>query len=97
MKKILKQDSFILGIVFGIIAPLVLFTILYYINLFIGTFYNNVRFVQTPTLQLAAIIVNVLLMRQYLVKLKYDKTGRGFLLVTFVLILAYFINDYLIK
>ena len=97
MKKILKQDSFILGIILGAFAPLILFGILYYINLFIGKLHYNVPFIQTSTLQLAAIIVNVLLMRQYLVKLKFDKTGRGFLLVTFVYILAYFVNDYLIK
>lgn len=97
MKKLLKRDNFLLGIIIGIIAPWIPFGILYSVIYFISTFYGGVHFVTTSTLQLLAIVINVLIMRYYLVKLKFDKTGKGLLLVTFMYILAYFVNDYLIK
>lgn len=97
MKKILKQDKFLLGIIIGAVTPWILFGILYYLNVFIGSFHYDVAFLRVSTLQLIAIVVNVFFLRYYLATLKFDKTGRGVLLVTFVYILAYFVNDFLIK
>ena len=100
MKKILKQDNLILGIIIGAVAPWILFSILYFLNIFLSKLIlhdSKILLLQTATVQLIAIVVNVFMMRQYMVKLKFDKTGRGILLLTFVYILAYFINDYLIK
>jgi hypothetical protein len=100
MKKLFNQDNFILGVVIGIIAPWILFGILYLLNILFGEIIFKVPsppLLKTSTLQLIAIVVNVFVMRQYLVKLKFDKTGRGLLIVTFVYILVYFIFDYLIK
>jgi len=97
MKKYLKQDNFLLGIIIAAVLPCLLFAILYFLNIFIAKFHYGVAFLQVPTLQLLSIVVNVFLLRYYLAKLKYDKAGRGILLVTFVYILAYFVNDILIK
>ena len=97
MKKLLKQNNMVFGIVLAIVFPLILFGVLYLTNNFIGKYHSNVNFVQSTTLQLMAIIANVIFLRYYLVKLKFDKTGRGILLVTFLYILAYFVNDYLIN
>jgi hypothetical protein len=96
MKNILKQDNFILGIIIGTITPWIPFGILYLIIYIISTFYG-VFFVTPSTLQLLSIVINVFIMRYYLVTLKFDKTGRGVLFVTFIYIIAYFVNDYLIK
>lgn len=97
MKKIFGQDNLIFGLLLAALCPLAVFGILYLVNYLIGTYNYNVPYVRTSTLQLLSIIVNVVLLRYYLVKRKLDKTGRGILLVTFVYILAYFVHDYLIK
>jgi hypothetical protein len=100
MKKLLNRDNFILGVAIGAIAPWILFGILYLLNILLGQVIikvPNPPLVSTSTLELIAIVVNVMLMRRYMVRLKYDKTGRGLLIMTFVYIIAYFVNDYLIK
>ena len=87
-----------LGIIIGAIAPWIFFAVLYYLNILLGNLILNVPYLlRSTTLQLIAIVVNVFMMRQYMVKYKFDKTGRGILLLTFIYILAYFVNDYLIK
>lgn len=98
MKNIFYRDSFLSGIILGTILPLILFGILYSLDiLFSNIFSKYVLIITIPTLQLFAIVVNVFIMRHYLVKLKFDKTGRGLLIMTFVYILAYFVNEFLIN
>ena len=98
MKKLFKRDNLLFGIILGAIVPWILFGILYLLNIWISySVHHDQPIIRTSTLQLIAIVVNVFMIRQYLSKLKFDKTGRGVLLCTFVYILAYFINDYLIK
>ncbi len=98
MKKIFKRDNFLFGLALGAAAPWLLFGILYSLNRWISDIVHHEQaIIQTPTLQLIAIVVNVFMIRQYLSKWKFDKTGRGVLLFTFVYILAYFANEYLLK
>lgn len=42
-------------------------------------------------LQLISPVINLFFIRYYLVTKKYDETGRGLLLVTFVFIVAFFV------
>lgn len=97
MRNFFNKDNFIFGIAIGAIAPFIFFGIIYGIDYLLRQILNKPVLISFSTMQLVAIVVNVLLMRKYLVKNKYDKTGRGLLLMSFVYILAYFINDYLIK
>ncbi|MBC8147806.1 MAG: hypothetical protein H8E98_07470 [Bacteroidetes bacterium] len=87
MLKILKKDSFKLGIAIGIISPLVIYAILY----FVAAYFKILPHLKESTLQLIAIFINMFLLRYYLLKVKYDKTGRGVLLATFVLAIVYFV------
>ncbi|MGD0711213.1 MAG: hypothetical protein ABR968_08510 [Bacteroidales bacterium] len=98
MNKFFNRDNFIFGLILGAAAPWILFGVLYSLNRWISNMVHHEQaIIQTSTLQLIAIVVNVFMIRQYLGKLKYDKTGRGVLLCTFAYILAYFVNEYLIK
>jgi hypothetical protein len=97
MKNFFNKDNFIFGIAIGAIVPLIFFGIIYGIDYLLRQILDKDLLISISTMQLVAIVGNVLLMRNYLVKKKYDKTGRGLLLMSFVYILAYFINDYLIK
>jgi uncharacterized membrane-anchored protein len=94
MFKFLKKDSFLMGIVIGIILPAIVFGILYYI---IKTFPNpatGLPVMKISTLLILGIVPNALALRYYLVNLKADKTGRGILFVTFLLAIGFMILFY---
>ena len=98
MKKIFNQDKFMLGIVMGAIVPWIVLGLLYLVNILLrDKIFNKPVLLPPSTLQLIAIFVNVVIMRQYLVKLKFDKTGRGLLFVTFIYIIAYAVNEFVLK
>jgi len=87
----LKKDNWILGIALGILAPTITYGIISLILKLIGEPVANIRYLRESTVQLLAIASNLPIFRYYLVKLKYDKTGRGVLMVTFVLTIVFFI------
>ncbi|NLF43927.1 MAG: hypothetical protein GX587_14635 [Bacteroidales bacterium] len=87
----LKKDNWILGIALGILAPAITYGIITLILKLIGEPVANIRYLRESTVQLLAIASNLPIFRYYLVKLKYDKTGRGVLMVTFVLTIVFFI------
>lgn len=89
-----NRDSYWFGILIGILMPLVMYAIL------IGVLhmYNRMASLggrlDESLLQLICPMVNLFFLRYYLVTKKYDETGRGVLLVTFVYVIAYFIINY---
>ena len=86
MFKLFKKDSFQLGIAIGLILPLATYAILY----FIASYFKILPHMKDSTLQLIAIFVNMFVLRYYLLKVKFDKSGRGVMLSTFVLAIIYF-------
>jgi len=88
--RLLKKDSLVLGIVIGTVFPSVLFAILYAVSRFFAP-EGKEYLVQPVTLVLISIFPNLFTLRYYLVKLHLDKTGRGILLVTFIVAILYFI------
>jgi hypothetical protein len=97
MKKIFKQDNLLLGIILGAVTPWILYGIIYYIDMLVRKIFHMYLLLSPSTMQLVSIVVNVFVMRYYLVKLKFDKTGKGVLLLTFIYILAYFAHEFLVK
>lgn len=86
----LRRDSMPMGLFIGFICPAICFGLLYAIITLVqhqtGAL-NMDRMIQK--LILLSVIPNVLLLRYYLVKLKYDLTGRGILLVTFAIAMLF--------
>jgi len=85
-----RRDNWLLGIILGLVAPVFVFFItMLVLNLLEKadglTFYPNQK---APFL--AGVAVNLLIFRYYMVNLKFDKTGRGIILVSFALIIAIF-------
>lgn len=81
----LKKDSWYVGIAFGLILPVVLYFIVYYANVLLAIKFNNgLLYIQSSTVMLISVFSNMFTMRYYLVKKKFEKTGRGILLVTFI-------------
>ena len=86
----LRRDSMPMGLFIGFICPAICFGLLYAIITLVqhqtGAL-NMERMIQK--LILLSVIPNVLLLRYYLVKLKYDLTGRGILVVTFAIAMLF--------
>jgi hypothetical protein len=88
MKKLLKTDSFLLGIVYAIVLPFLLFGIIY--------LFRDVDFITKLSLNpkvpyLVSLIPNLIVLRFLFVPFKLDKTGRGMLAITFAWFLVVFI------
>ncbi len=82
----LKKDNWILGIALGILLPLVVYGIIFFAMHKWGRIDSTLSlyFIKESTMQLAGIFANMFIFRYYMVNLKYDKTGRGILMSTFL-------------
>lgn len=90
-----------MGVVIGLVVPAVLFGILFAIFAILvkanpDMLVNNPSLQRTiiPKLILISLIPSLLILRHYLLKLKYDKTGRGIIISTFVLGLVFVIVQF---
>jgi hypothetical protein len=87
--KILHKDTILLGTALGLLVPLISFGILYAISTLFAPEGKD-YLIKISTVVLVSVFVNLFTLRYYLLKLKFDRTGRGILLVTFILAIAYF-------
>jgi len=86
----LKKDHYIFGLVVGILAPALLYGLILGMNFLLLKMGVAEFYLDTDTQVLVSLFGNLLPIRYYFVNLRYDKTGRGVLLVTFVLVLVFF-------
>ena len=99
----LRRDSYGIGIVLGVLVPAVLFGIIYGIFALIlhsnpQMLVNNPNLVKVliPKFILIALIPNLFILRYYLLKLKFDKTGRGILGATFAWAIVFLAAQFLL-
>ncbi|MCL1850467.1 MAG: hypothetical protein FWF70_03535 [Bacteroidetes bacterium] len=90
----LRQDSFWMGLLLGSVIPALIFGFLELIIYFLPHQIKDANVFTLQRLILISIIPNVLLLRYYLLKLKYDLTGRGILAVTFVIAIFFAIIEF---
>ena len=83
----LKKNSFWLGLVIGIIIPLILFGILYALNLFTKVFEHPPVILSIQKMMFVCSALNILPIRYYLMHGGLEKTGQGVLLITVFLVL----------
>ncbi len=83
MLNFFKKDSWLLGLIAGIVVPLLFYGIFYLLNNLLASKNGGIPFLKNSTIQLICLFLNVLLLRFVFVNAKYDKTGRAILIVTF--------------
>lgn len=86
----MKKDNFLLGMLYGVLMPLPVYGIFWLIDLAskkIGI-WNGLQ--PHENLYLLSIATNFLVVRLFIVKWKLQKTGRGILLVSILLVVAFF-------
>jgi hypothetical protein len=86
-----RRDSFWMGLLLGALIPAVIFGFLKLIVFFLPHQIQDANVFNFQRMILISIIPNILLLRYYLLKLKYDLTGRGILAVTFVIAIGFVI------
>ena len=85
-----NRNSLWLGIVIGIAMPLILYGLMYLVLLLYNYYSGGEVLLNERMLQIIAPVANLFFIRYYFVTRKYEDTGRGVLLVTFVYVISYF-------
>jgi hypothetical protein len=80
----LKKDNWWLGIGLGAALPAIFYVLILFILRQAGTTPAGDYLLKPSTAMLLALFSNFIVFRYYMVNLKYDLTGRGILLVTFL-------------
>lgn len=90
-----RKDSLWMGIAIGILLPGIIYGLLLGV-LFILKNHNPAIPIKTivPKLILIALLPSLFVLRHYLIKLKYDLTGRGIIIATFIWALAFVIVQF---
>jgi len=81
---IFKKDHLVSGLIIGMLLPIVAFAAFYLINSLILRFFSLGHLLKDSSILL-------LVLRYYLVKAKFEKTGMSILFLTFVFGILYFI------
>ena len=87
---ILKRDNWVVGIMIGIIMPIVFFLVLFSLDFTLYEIFGIHLTNQFHYLILLSMAANLLPIRHFLVKLKFEKSGLGVLITTIAIIIIYF-------
>lgn len=94
----LRRDSWTMGISLGICVPALTFGVLYgIVYLVLIAFGKPLDILNLDLIKkfiLLSIVPSVFVMRYYLLKLKYDLTGRGILLITFLIAIGFAVLEF---
>ncbi len=91
---ILKRDLWQVGILIGIVLPVIIFIVLFIVDLGLFNLFGMHLTKQYHYLFLLSLAANLFPIRHYLIKLKFEKTGLGILLITIAAIIIYFYTYY---
>jgi hypothetical protein len=87
----LKRDNIAFGLLIGLVLPALLYGLLTLLSRFVESGTALAMPFVPDKMMLLAIVINVIPIRLYFVNYKFDKTGRGVLIMTFLLMIAFFI------
>ena len=86
-----KKDTLLNGIIIGIVVTVGGYFMLHYLNIWISDyFFNRGPVFGEPSIRVFAIFLNVFPFRYFMLRTNKEYTGRGILMVTFIVGLTYF-------
>lgn len=91
LKKIFLRDNFFFGAIIGFVLPALAFLLIKYISSLAGNDEFLIKPFGEDSMQVYAILANIVPFRYYMVNRKMDNTGRGILFATFVEVILYYI------
>ena len=89
LKEWLNSDKYSLGVLLGLIIPLpaaFIFTLLLRLS---QNYLHAFTMVRDMDMLLLGLAVNLIVMRYYFIKRKLEKTGKGLMIITVVLIILF--------
>ena len=89
-----RRDNLWMGMILGLVIPVLLFALLWGIVFLVEKFSGEIPLITNQKILLLSIVPNLFLLRYYLIKLKYDLTGRGILAITFLLAIVFVILEF---
>jgi uncharacterized membrane-anchored protein len=91
IKDWLKKDKLSLGFLIGLVIPLPVAVLFALILRLIQLNFHILANTRITDLLLLGVGVNLLIMRYYIVKLKCENTAKGLIIVSFIIILLFFL------
>jgi len=88
--QMIRKDNYLFGAMTGFLIPLALFGLILIINFVLIQIGIADSYLDRKIHLLISMTGNLLPIRYYFVSLKLDKTGRGVLLITFILFMLFF-------
>ncbi len=85
-----NRDSFVFGLIIGLLIPAIGFVVFYLMDMLAQSLFSKDQICKTTIMQLVSFALNLLAIRYYFVNLKFEKTGRGVLFVTFIYLILFF-------
>jgi hypothetical protein len=82
-----NRNSYVIGILLGIVIPAVLFGILLGLNYLAGILFHGSIMLSQHKMMFVSIALNILPMRYFFVKKEHENTAKGILIITLVLLL----------
>ena len=90
--KFLQKNNVFFGILLGLLTPGAAFGLLFLANAALVNLNHGQEVLRLDTMLMTSLFLNLLIFLPYLKKERYDRTGRGILLVTFVGVVILFIT-----
>jgi len=91
--KIFRKNNIYLGILFGVLGPLVAYALFSGINIYLsGALNDGVEILKEETIRMTSVFINLFIYLPYLKRKEYEMTGRGILLATFTGVIIIFIT-----
>jgi hypothetical protein len=91
IKDWLKKDKLSLGVLIGLVIPLPVAVLFAVILRLIQANFHILENTRITDMLLLGVGANLLIMRYYIVKLKFENTAKGLIIVSFVIILLFFL------
>jgi hypothetical protein len=91
LKQLINKDNFFWGALMGFFFPAIVFIIIRLIASSAGNDQFAIKPLGEDSMQVYAIVANLIPFRFYMINKQLDRTGRGLIFATFVLVIIYFI------
>lgn len=88
---ITERDSYLNGFIIGFFLPVVAFGVFYLLDALIQRLFHLDHLLKASNLALLAIAMNMLALRYFLVKAKFERTGMSIMGLTFLMGILYFV------
>jgi len=87
---LLKRDNYLLGLALGVLTPLPVYGFFFLLDLLLKSTGIWHGLPKPENIYLLSLVGNLILMRTYFIKFKLEKTAKGILLLTVILVTAFF-------